>query len=153
MFIFQIQFFKQKLLFFWSTVTVSINKRWYPNVCVSKDNSIVPKNYFYMLKLRWQLSSFINGGCDCFTDARIEPSCLNSSAEYGSLGSYLNKMQFTQGSGLEFSPKKCVFFRNLTRNSKFGEPKTLLYHALKIKHLYFIIWGARAGNSKGHCGK
>ena len=38
----------------------------------------------------------------------------------------------TQGSGLEFSPNKCVCFRNLPRNSKFGELKAFLAHALEI---------------------
>ena len=41
----------------------------------------------------------------------------------------------TQGSGLEFSPNKCVCFRNLTPNSKFGELRAFLLYALKIKHL------------------
>ena len=36
----------------------------------------------------------------------------------------------TQGSGLEFSPNKCVCFRNLPRNSKFGEVKAFRAYVL-----------------------
>ena len=43
----------------------------------------------------------------------------------------------TQGSGLEFSPNKGVCFRNLLRNSKLGELKAFLAHALEMTHLYF----------------